>query len=161
MPTVGADKETIRVEPLMRDIEQGVRDELRKLMLARGGAVDYEDPRIFESVELLLRRAAERADDASLLPEVVGDDPEWRLKLPLRFTSHRPVVGPFLVFCKQRLLLPLTRWLYEYVLTNFQRQQRLDRVLMACIEQLAIENAKLRRELAALAASAQSPKPKA
>jgi hypothetical protein len=55
------------------------------------------------------------------------------------------VVGPLLIFLKRRLLLPLTRWLYEYSLENFRRQQKLNTVLLACIEELAIENAKLRR----------------
>ena len=48
-----------------------------------------------------------------------------------------------------RLLLPLTRWLFEYSQENFRRQDRLNRVLFACIEELAIENARLRQTLAA------------
>jgi hypothetical protein len=48
---------------------------------------------------------------------------------------------------KRRLLLPLTRWLFEYSQENFRRQDRLNRVLFACIEELAIENARLRRAL--------------
>ena len=35
----------------------------------------------------------------------------------------------------------MTRWLYEYSLENFRRQQRLNLILFACIEELAIENA--------------------
>ena len=135
----------------MRELEEEVRAELRKLVLMRGGAEDYEDPRLFESVEGLLRRAVDRADasdiGASLLPELVGDDPEWRPKLSLTFSSHRPVIGPLIVFFKRRLLVPATRWLYEYTMTNFQRQQRLNAVLMSCIEELAIENARLRRDI--------------
>jgi hypothetical protein len=155
------DDKAISVEPLMRELEEGVRNELRKLVLARGGWRDYEDPRIFESVERLLRRAADRAgEDAALLPELLGDDPEWRLKLPLRFTSHRPLVGPFIVFVKRRLLLPATRWLYEYAMNNFERQQRLDRVLVSCIEALAIENARLRHEVSTLRSEVSGrPKP--
>jgi hypothetical protein len=55
------------------------------------------------------------------------------------------VVGPLLIFIKRRVVLPLTRWLYEYSLENFRRQQKLNTILLACIEELAIENAKLRR----------------
>ena len=35
-------------------------------------------------------------------------------------------------------------WLYEYSLENFRRQQRVNRLLFAAIEELAIENARLR-----------------
>jgi hypothetical protein len=51
----------------------------------------------------------------------------------------------FVVFVKRRLLLPATRWLYEYSLENFRRQQRVNALLFACVEELAIENAKLRK----------------
>ena len=51
------------------------------------------------------------------------------------------------MFVKRRILLPLTRWLYEYTVDNFQRQERVNRMLVACIEELAIENARLRRDL--------------
>jgi hypothetical protein len=37
------------------------------------------------------------------------------------------------------------RWLYDYNRENFRRQERVNRILFACIEELAIENAKLRR----------------
>ena len=40
----------------------------------------------------------------------------------------------------------MTRWLFEYSQENFRRQQRINAVLFACIEDLAIENARLRRE---------------
>jgi hypothetical protein len=57
------------------------------------------------------------------------------------------VIGPAIVFVKRQLLLPLVRWLVEYNRDNFRRQQRVNRVLAACIEELALENARLRREL--------------
>ena len=56
------------------------------------------------------------------------------------------MVGRFILLVKRRLLLPLTRWLFEYAQENFRRQQRINAVLFACIEDLAIENARLRRE---------------
>jgi hypothetical protein len=54
------------------------------------------------------------------------------------------------IFAKRRVLLPAVRWLYEYSLNNFRRQDRLNQVLFACIEELAIENAALRLRIAAL-----------
>jgi hypothetical protein len=137
----------LRVEPLMREIEDRVRDEVRRQLLARGGAPDYQDPEIFRSVDRLLRRAAERPDSHALLPEFLGPESEWRLQTHLKFSSHRTLAAPIVLFVKQRILLPLTRWLYEYTAGNFRRQERVNRLLVACIEELAIENARLRRDL--------------
>jgi len=137
----------LRVEPLMREIEDRVRDEVRRQLLARGGAPDYQDPEIFRSVDRLLRRAAERPDSHALLPEFLGPESDWRLQTHLKFSSHRTIAAPIVLFVKQRILLPLTRWLYEYAAGNFRRQERVNRMLVACIEELAIENARLRRDL--------------
>jgi hypothetical protein len=139
--------ETIQVEPLMREIEDRLRNDVRRRLLARGGAPDYQDPDVFRSVDRLLRRAAERPDEHALLPEFLGPESEWRLQTHLRFSSHRTIAGPIVLFVKRRLLLPLTRWLYEYSSDNFRRQERVNRLLVACIEELAIENARLRRDL--------------
>jgi len=130
----------------MREIEDDLRRERRARLLEKGAPEDYRDADIYAAVETVLRRAVEtRNHDAVLLPDVLGDEDEWKLQTRLRFSSHRPIVGPIVVFLKRRLLLPITRWLYEYSLENFQRQQRVNRILFACIEELAIENAKLRR----------------
>jgi hypothetical protein len=139
--------EIIRVEPLMREIEDSVRDDLRRRLLARGGAPEYQDPDVFRSVDRLLRRATDRPDEHALLPEFLGPESDWRLQTHLRFQSHRSVAGPLVLFVKRRILLPLARWLYEYTVDNFQRQERVNRMLVACIEELAIENARLRRDL--------------
>jgi hypothetical protein len=135
----------------MREIEEEVRRARRKRLLAHGGASEYNDADIYAGVDRVLRRAIESRDhDALLLPELVGGDEEWRLTTHLRFSSHRPVLGPVIVFLKRRVLLPATRWLYEFSLNNFRRQDRLNRVLFACIEELAIENAALRKRIAGL-----------
>jgi len=131
----------------MREIEDRVRDEVRRQLLARGGAPDYQDPEIFRSVDRLLRRAAERPDSHALLPEFLGPESDWRLQTHLKFSSHRTIAAPIVLFVKQRILLPLMRWLYEYAAGNFRRQERVNRMLVACIEELAIENARLRRDL--------------
>ena len=131
----------------MHEIEDRVRDELRRRLLARGGAPEYQDPEVFRSVDRLLRRAADRPDEHALVPEFLGPESDWRLQTHLRFTSHRRLMGPLVLFVKRRMLLPLTRWLYEYSVGNFERQERVNRLLIACIEELAIENARLRRDL--------------
>jgi hypothetical protein len=132
---------------LMDDIERDVRNRLRRHIIKRGGAAEYEDEAIFERVSALLGRAVdERNPDALLLPELLDSDAEWELQTHLRLTTHRPVVGRLILLVKRRLLLPMTRWLFEYSQENFRRQQRINAVLFACIEDLAIENARLRRE---------------
>ena len=130
----------------MKEVEAAARRDRRERLVA-GGAAGYSDPELFAEVDGLLRRAVERSGGTVLLPEVLPDDAEWRLDTSVRFSSHRPVIGPALVFVKQRLLLPLVRWLVEYNRDNFRRQQHVNRLLAACIEELAIENARLRREL--------------
>lgn len=144
----------VSVDSLMREIEDDVREMRRTRLLARGGADEYRDPSIYERVDETLRRAIDARDpDALLLPDFLNSDPEWQLALHLRYASHRPLVGPLLIAIKRRLLLPLTRWLYEFSLENFRRQRRINSVLFACIEELAIENARLRQELRALKGS--------
>lgn len=133
----------------MRELEDDVRRARRKRLLARGGAADYRDEAIYERVDTLIRRALEARDhDALLLPDLLSGEDEWQLSLHLRFNSHRSVLGPLLIFLKKNILLPINRWLWEYSLENFRKQRRVNAVLFACVEELAIENAKLRAGLA-------------
>lgn len=136
----------ISVERVMREIEEDLRRERRARLLEKGAPDEYRDADVYAAVERVLRRAIETRDhDAVLLPELLGDEQDWTLETRLKFSSHRPLVGPLIVFFKRRVLLPLTRWLYQYSLENFQRQQRINRMLFACVEELAIENATLRK----------------
>jgi hypothetical protein len=136
---------TVGAKALMDDIERDVRSRLRRHIISRGGAAEYEDEAIFERVRAVLGRAVdERNPGALLLPELLDSDVEWELQTHLRLTTHRPVVGRLILLVKRRLLLPMTRWLFEYSQENFRRQQRINAVLFACIEDLAIENARLR-----------------
>ena len=138
----------VRVAEVMRDIEDRVRRDRRTRLVARGGPSEYQDQETFDRVEHVLRRALESRDpDVLLLPELVADDHDWRLQTHLTFSSHRGAIGGVIVWAKRRILLPLTRWLYEYSLENFKRQERVNRALFACVEELAIENATLRREV--------------
>jgi hypothetical protein len=142
----------IRVDAVMSEIEHDVRTRLRRHLIKRGGPADYHDEEIFEAVRAVLARAVEERNlDATLLPELLDTDVEWRLQTHLALSSHRPVAGRFILFVKRRVLLPLTRWLFEYSQDNFRRQHHLNRVLFACIEELALENARLRRDLSAQA----------
>jgi len=139
----------IRVDVVMEEIERDVRARLRQHLLKKGGAADYQDQEIFDAVHALLGRAVDgRAIEATLLPELVDGDVDWRLQTHLNLSTHRPAAaGRFILFAKKKMLLPLTRWLFEYSQENFRRQDHLNRILFACIEELALENARLRRKL--------------
>jgi hypothetical protein len=78
---------------------------------------------------------------------MLRDEEEWRVDAPLRFSTHRPVLGRAILFLKKRLLFPLNRWLYEYSRDRLARQHQVNVTLFACLEALAIENARLRQEL--------------
>jgi hypothetical protein len=137
----------IAVAPLMEQIERDVRSKIRR-RLATHGMPAYEDERVFDHVCASLQHAAHGRDlNALLLPELLGDEIEWSLDPALRLSSHRPATGKAILFVKRRILLPLTRWLFEYAQENFRRQQHLNKVLLACVEELAAENARLRRDL--------------
>src|SRR4051812_11786815 len=150
----------LRVDALMDDIERDVRARLRRHLVKRGGAADYDDQAIFDAVHAVLSRAVDgRNRDAMLLPELLEGDVEWRLRTDLALTTHRPTIGRAILLVKRRLLLPLTRWLFEYSRENFRRQDHLNRMLFACIEELAIENAHLRRRLDSASAGKPTPIP--
>jgi hypothetical protein len=139
----------INVDEVMRDIEDEVRRARRQRLLAHGAPTEYRDPQVYAMVDGILRRAVEGRDhDALLLSELAAGEDSDRLTTHLRFASHRSVLGPLVLFAKRRIMLPAMRWLYEYSLHNFRRQDRLNRVLFACVEELAIENAKLRLRIA-------------
>jgi hypothetical protein len=131
-----------------RDLEIRVSDARRKRLLARGGANDYADAATFAAVEQILRRVTEERTRSGLLLADLLDEEEWHLEPAVRLSSHRRLLGPVILFCKRTLLLPLTRWLYEYTAVNFRRQERVNRLLFACIEELAIENTRLRHLVA-------------
>ena len=134
----------------MKQIESDVRSKIRRRLVKHGMGA-YEDEQIFERVRETLQHAADGRDlSVLLLPELLSDEVEWSLEPNLRLTSHRPSAGKAILFAKRRILLPLTRWLFEYSQANFRRQQQLNRILLACIEELAVENARLRRDLDAL-----------
>jgi hypothetical protein len=142
----------LRVDAVMTDIERDVRARLRRHLIKRGGAAEYQDEAIFDAVHALLVRAVdERNLEAMLLPELLDSDVEWRLRHTLELSTHRPTVGRAILFMKRRVLLPLTRWLFEYSQENFRRQDHVNRILFACIEELALENARLRRAIGARA----------
>ena len=137
----------IDVSRVMTDIRMRASAELRERAFDRGKTPEFSDAELFDLVERILRGAVDDADrKALLLSEIIAGNKELTLEPSARLTSHRPVVGPLIVFVKRRLLRPLTQWLYEYSMDNFRRQAQINRVLFAAVQALAIETARLRLE---------------
>ena len=137
------------VDAVMDDLRARVRERLRQDVLRHGGPGEFSDPALFAEVERILHTAVDRGDSKALvLPELLGAPEGWRLDTAMRWPSHRPA-GPAAVirFVKQRLLMPLLRWMFEYSRDNFERQRRVNLVLFACVQELATETARLRQDL--------------
>jgi hypothetical protein len=151
----------VNADAIMSDLQQRVRDRLRGELLNRGGSGAFEDPQIFAEVDALLRRAADAGDaDALLLPEVMGDPATWRLRSAIHYQSHRGATQASLIlFVKRRILMPMFRWLFEYSRDNFDRQRRVNHVLFACVQELAAETARLRRQLEERSPASATPPP--
>jgi hypothetical protein len=138
----------VRTKLVMDRLEGEVRETIRRRLVEVGGAAAYRDAAVFDAVWSSLGRAAgERNLNVLLLPELLDGIYDWDVTPQLSLSTHRPVLGPIILLVKRRLLLPLSRWLLEYARENFRRQQQVNRILFACIEELAIENARLRHEL--------------
>jgi hypothetical protein len=139
----------VSVDAVMADVQDRVRDRLRERILRQGASPAFQDAELFADVERLLLSATETGDaSALLLPELLGEPRTWRVETAMRYQSHRgSSAGSVILFAKRRILMPIFRWLFEYSRDNFERQRRVNQVLFACVQELAIETALLRREL--------------
>jgi hypothetical protein len=133
----------------MTELQARVRERLRQQLLDHGASPAFADPAIFAEVERLLQIATQTSNSPALvLPELLGDPDTWRLRTAMRYESHRSgAAGRAMIFVKRRLLMPVLRWLFEYSRDNFERQRRVNQVLFACVQELAVETARLRQEL--------------
>jgi hypothetical protein len=139
----------VPVEPIVAEVQDAVRERLRRELLQSGASPALNDPAVFADVESLLREATRRTSSrALLLPEYLGDPANWRLEPALKLGSHRGALAARLLLgVKRKVLLPAFRWLFEYTHDNFVRQQRVNQVLFAVVQELAARNAELRRDL--------------
>jgi hypothetical protein len=139
----------VSVGGVMAEVQGRVRERLREHLLRHGGSPAFQDPALFADVERLLQSAAAAGDSGALmLPELLGDPETWRLETAMRFQSHRTgAAAGAIIFLKRRVLMPMLRWLFEYSRDNFERQRRVNQVLFACVQELAVETARLREEL--------------
>jgi hypothetical protein len=144
--------EALSVDAVMTELQQRVKAQVRADVLRHGASPLLNDPAIFAEVERLLRSAADRSQPAALLlPELLGEPDTWRLQTALPYRTHRGgAAGSLFIFVKRRLLMPVMRWLFEYSRDNFERQRHVNHVLFACVQELAVENARLRQDLGRL-----------
>ena len=145
----------VNVDAVMAELREQLQTDLRKELLRHGASRALEDPSVYAAVEATLRDALRRSDKrALLLPELLGDPSAWRLEPALKIGSHRGRLASTMIRgVKQRVLRPAFRWLFEYTHDNFVRQQRMNHVLAACVQELATENALLRRDVDRLTAA--------
>jgi hypothetical protein len=139
----------LSVDAVMTELQQRVKARVRADILRHGASSALNDPEIFAEVDRLLRNATDRSQPAALmLPELLGEPDSWRLDTALPYRSHRGgMLGSLLIFLKRHALMPMLRWLFEYSRDNFERQRRVNHVLFACVQELAVENARLRQEV--------------
>lgn len=140
------------VETVIAELQQRVRTRLQADLLRQGASPFLRDDAVFRDVEQLLRQATERSQPSALvLPELLGDPATWRLDTALQYRSHRGgAAAGAILFVKRRLLTPLFRWFFEYSRDNFERQRHVNDVLFACVQELAIETARLRQDVSRL-----------
>lgn len=137
---------------MLAELRSRVRERLRDDLLRHGASSAFQDAALFADVERLLHNAAETGDaQALILPELLGDPETWRLETAMRYRTHRDgPAGALLMAMKRRVLMPVLRWLFEYSRDNFERQRRVNQVLFACVQELAVETARLRQEVSRL-----------
>jgi hypothetical protein len=139
----------ISVDAVTAELRERVRARLRQRLTLHHASPAFDDPELFAEVERMLQTSIAEGDgNALLLPDLLGDPDTWRVQTALHYQSHRRAgAGAMVVFFKQRVIMPLVRWLFEYSRDNFERQRRVNQVLFACIQELAIENAALRKQM--------------
>lgn len=136
----------LSVDAVMNEVRATVRARLREELARTDPASPLLTAQVFDEAEAVYRKALERRR-LLMMPALLLDEDEWELDTSLRFASHRRLLGRLVVLAKRRVLLPLTRWLYEFSRDNFARQARVNDTLMATIETLVVEIVTLRREV--------------
>ena len=138
----------VKVDAVMAELQEQIRGRLREDLVQHGATPALGDPAVFAEVERLFRHATRTGHRTLLLPELLGDPDSWRLEPALTIGSHRGALAASVIRgVKQRVIMPVMRWLFEYTHDNFRRQQRVNHVLFACVQELAIQNAALRQQL--------------
>ena len=145
-----SDAGRVSTEAAMDDVRAHVRAELHARLVAQGAGDDFDSRAVFDEVDRLLTQALGHEDPrALLLPSRLADP--WQPSLALDFPGHRGgVAGRAIRYAKARVVLPVVRWLYEHGAENFRRQQRVNVALMACLQTLAADHARLKARVESL-----------
>ena len=132
----------------MDEVRGRVRAELHARLVAQGAGDDFESRCVFDEVDALFDRALAHEHPRALLLPARLPDP-WQPALSLDFATHRRgLAGRVIRFTKARIVLPVVRWLYEHANENFRRQHQVNVALMACLQTLAADQARLKARLA-------------
>jgi hypothetical protein len=140
----------VSTEAAMDAVRERVRADLHARLAAHGATADLADRAVFDEVDRLIERALAQDDPRSLLLPARLPEP-WKPALSLELAGHRGgVAGRAVHFAKARLVLPVVRWLFEYTAENFRRQQQVNVALMACLQTLAADHARLKARVDSL-----------
>ena len=133
--------DTLSTDQLMKELRREIR--ARPLL----GDDDQVDPQAL--ADIFLNDAIKRYE---LGGQRLVDPREVELRTDFRVESHRPIIGKPLVFLKRTFIMPLFRWLLEYSIANFRNQHAINHFQSVCLRALALENARLQRDLEKLKA---------
>ena len=140
----------VSTEAVMEEIRGKIRDDLHARLIGHGARDDFAERAIFDEVDRVFAQALAHDDPRALLLATRLEEP-WRPLLSLEFPGHRNKLAAGAIrFAKSRLVLPVVRWLFEYSQENFRRQHHLNVVLMATVQTLAADHARLKARLAEL-----------
>jgi hypothetical protein len=140
----------VSTEAVMEEIRGRIRDDLHARLIGHGARDDFAERAIFDEVDRVFAQALAHEDPRALLLPARLEEP-WRPLLSLDFPGHRGRLAAGAIrFAKSRLVLPIVRWLFEYAQENFRRQHHLNVVLMATVQTLAADQARLKARLAEL-----------
>ena len=145
-----SDVRPVSTDAVMEEIRDRIRGDLHARLVGLGARADFGDRTIFDEVDRLIDRALANDDPSALLLPARLEQP-WRPELSLDFPSHRGRLAAGAIrFAKSRIVLPLVRWLFEYSQENFRRQHHLNVALMATLQALAADHARLKAKVADL-----------
>jgi hypothetical protein len=147
---VTSEPAAVTTDAVMEEVRDRIRADLHARLVLQGAGDDFADRAVFDEVDRLFDQAMSIEDPRALLIPTRLEGP-WKPTLSLDFPTHRnAVVAAPIRFLKMRLVLPVVRWLYEFSHENFKRQHQVNLALMAIVQTLAADHARLKARVAEL-----------